>query len=149
VRLADQDRSRWDVALVEEGRSIVRACLRRNQPGRYQLQAAINAVHTDLITDWTQVVALYDRLLRIDPSPVVALNRAVAVAEVDGPAVALRIVDDIDDLDEYYVFHAVRADLLGRLGRPGDARAAYDPAIVLTGNPVERQYLERRRSETS
>jgi RNA polymerase sigma-70 factor (ECF subfamily) len=147
VRLADQDRSRWDAALVEEGRSIVRACLRRNRPGRYQLQAAINAVHTDPVTDWTQVVALYGQLLRINPSPVVALNRAVAVAEVDGPAVALRIVDALDQLDRYHIHHAVRADLLARLGRHHDARAAYDRAIALTANPVEREHLERRRRE--
>jgi RNA polymerase sigma-70 factor (ECF subfamily) len=147
VRLADQDRSRWDTPLVEEGRAIVRACLRRDRPGRYQLQAAINAVHTDPVTDWTQVVALYDQLRRIDASPVVALNRAVAVAEVDGPAVALRIVDDIDHLDGYHIYHAVRADLLGRLGRPHDARAAYGRALALTGNPVEREHLARRRRE--
>lgn len=147
VRLADQDRSRWDTALIEEGRGIVRACLRRNQPGRYQLQAAINAVHIDPVTDWTQVVALYDQLLRIDPSPVVAPNRAVAVAEIDGPAVALRIVDTIDHLDDYHVYHAVRADLLERLDRSHDARAAYDRAIELTGNPAERDHLKRRRRE--
>ena len=147
VRLADQDRSRWDAALVGEGRAIVRACLRRNQPGRYQLQAAINAVHTDPVTDWSQVVALYDQLLRIDPSPVVALNRAVAVAETEGAAGALRIVDGIDHLDGHHIYHAVRADLLGRLGRHDEARAAYDLAIGLTSNPIERQHLKRRRRE--
>ncbi|HEY8300286.1 MAG TPA: RNA polymerase sigma factor [Jatrophihabitans sp.] len=145
VRLADQDRSRWDAALVAEGRTLVRACLRRNQPGRYQLQAAINAAHTDPVTDWTQVVALYDHLQRIDPSPVVALNRAVAIAETDGPGAALGIVDRLD-LDRYYLFHAVRADLLRRLARPVEARLAYNRAIELTGNAVERAHLERELS---
>jgi RNA polymerase sigma-70 factor (ECF subfamily) len=148
VRLADQDRSHWNAALVEEGRSLVRACLRRNRPGRYQLQAAVNAVHTDPVTDWTQVVALYDQLLLVDPSPVVALNRAVAVAEIAGPDAALHIVDAIDDLDGYHIYHSIRADLLDRLGRHHDARAAYDLAIALTGNPVERDHLQRRRRET-
>ncbi|WP_029137301.1 RNA polymerase sigma factor [Nakamurella lactea] len=147
VRLADQDRSRWDADLIQEGRSIVRECLRRNRPGRYQLQAAINAVHTDPVTDWAQVLALYDRLTRLDPGPVVALNRAVAVAEVEGAASALALVDGIAGLDRFHVFHAVRADLLSRLGRPGQARAAYDRAIELTANQVERTYLDQRRSE--
>jgi RNA polymerase sigma-70 factor (ECF subfamily) len=145
VRLPDQDRSRWDMALIDEGRTLVRACLRRNRPGRYQLQAAINAAHTDPVTDWTQIVALYDQLQRIDPSPVVALNRAVAVAETDSPDAALAIVEGLA-LDGYYVFHAVRADLLERLGRVDAARTAYDRAIELAGNPVERAHLVRRRA---
>jgi RNA polymerase sigma-70 factor (ECF subfamily) len=149
VRLADQDRSRWDAALLDEGRQIVRACLLRGSPGRYQLQAAINAAHADPVTDWTQVLALYDQLLRIDPSPVVQLNRAVAVAEVEGPDLALRIVDRIRGLDGYYIRHAVRADLLSRLGRPADARAAYRRAAALTDNTVEREYLERRCLDTT
>ena len=149
VRFTDQDRSRWDPNLLTEGRAIVRACLRRDQPGRYQLQAAINAVHTDPVTDWAQVVALYDQLLRIDPSLVVALNRAVAIAELDGPNPALRIVDDITGLDAYYLYHAVRADLLGRLDRPEEARAAYDRALGLTTNPVERQHLARQHRSNS
>ena len=146
VRLSDQDRSRWDRAMIAEGRDLVRECLRRNRPDRYQLQAAISAVHTDPVTDWTQVLALYDQLARLDPGPVVALNRAVAVAEVHGPAAALRLVDVLP-LPNYHLCHAVRADLLGRLGRTNEARAAYDRAIALTGNPVERGHLQRLRSE--
>jgi RNA polymerase sigma-70 factor (ECF subfamily) len=144
VRLADQDRSRWDAALVAEGRDIVRACLRRNQPGRYQILAAINAVHTDPVTDWTQVLALYDQLARLDPGPVVALNRAVAVAEVDGPASALSLIDDLS-LDGYHLFHAIRGDLLARLGRAAEAREAFAAAARLTGNERERDYLLARR----
>jgi RNA polymerase sigma-70 factor (ECF subfamily) len=143
VRLADQDRSRWDAGLVTEGRVIVRGCLRRNRPGRYQLLAAINAVHTDPVTDWNQVRALYDQLIRLDPSPVVALNRAVAVAEVSGPAAALSLIDDLD-LSGYHVFHAVRGDLLARLGRAADARQAFRAAARLTGNQREREYLLAR-----
>ncbi len=126
VRLADQDRTRWDAHLVAEGRDLVRACLRRNRPGRYQVLAAINAVHTDLVTDWTQILALYDQLIRIDPSPVVALNRAVAVAEADGPAAALALTDRLD-LDGYHLYHAIRGDLLARLGRPAPARRSRPP----------------------
>jgi RNA polymerase sigma-70 factor (ECF subfamily) len=144
VRLADQDRSRWDTSLVAEGRAIARACLRRNAPGRYQLLAAINAVHTDPVTDWNQVLALYDQLARLDPSPVVALNRAVAVAEVDGPAAALRLVDSLG-LDGYHLFHAIRGDLLARLGRAADARQAFQSAARLTQNQRERNYLLARR----
>jgi RNA polymerase sigma-70 factor (ECF subfamily) len=144
VRLADQDRSRWDAASIEEGRAIVRACLRRNQPGRYQIQAAINAVHTDPVADWTQVLALYDQSLQIDPSPLVELNRAVAVAEVYGPDRALSILGGLD-LAAYHIFHAVRADLLARSGHTDAARAAYNQAIELTGNSVERDHLARRR----
>ncbi|NUS15522.1 MAG: sigma-70 family RNA polymerase sigma factor [Streptomyces sp.] len=145
VRLADQDRSRWDAELIAQGRSIVRACLRRNQPGRFQLLAAMNAVHTDPVTDWTQIVALYDQLAQLDPSPVVALNRAVAVAETEGPAAALRLVDDLD-LESFYLFHAVRGDLLARLGRTSEARQAFDTAASLTGNKAEHAYLIARRS---
>ncbi|WP_043843009.1 RNA polymerase sigma factor [Amycolatopsis taiwanensis] len=149
VRLADQDRSQWDGCLVAEGRAIVRACLRRNHPGRYQLLAAINAVHTDPVTDWSQVLALYDQLAQLDPSPVVALNRAVAVAEVEGPAVALRLVEELN-LDRYHLFHAIRGDLLARLGRAVQARQSFEAAAGLTKNQRERDYLLTRcRSLTS
>ena len=148
VLLADQDRSRWDHALIAEGQDLVRQCLRRGQPGPYQIQAAINAVHSDArtaaATDWNQILALYDQLLAVAPSPVVALNRAVAVAEVDGPAAALALVGELD-LDRYYLFHAIRADLLRRLGRPADAGAAYQAAIERAGNAAERAYLARAR----
>ena len=148
VLLADQDRSRWDRNLIDEGRQIVRRCLRWNQPGPYQIQAAINAVHADARTvaetDWRQIVALYDQHMAIAPSPVVALNRAVAVAEVDGPGAALALVEN-SRLDGYYVFHAIRADLLRRLGRTADAVAAYDAAIALTENSAERSFLDARR----
>ena len=146
VPLAEQDRGRWDRALIAEGQEIVRLCLRRNQPGPYQIQAAINAVHSDAPTDWSQVLQLYDQLLAIAPSPVVALNRAVAVAEVDGPEAALPLVDALD-LDGYHVFHAVRADLLRRLGRGEEAASAYEAAIARSENAVERDFL-RGRSET-
>ena len=146
--LADQDRGRWDRDRIAEGQAIVRRCLRRNQPGPYQLQAAINAVHSDAptaaATDWRQILALYDQLLALAPSPVVALNRAVAVAEVEGPAAALALVDGLD-LDGYHLFHAIRADLLRRLGRDAEAVAAYEAAIARTGNAAERAFLERRR----
>jgi len=144
VRLTDQDRTRWDADRVAEGRHIVRACLRRNQPGRYQLLAAINAAHTDPVPDWAQVLALYDRLVQLDPSPVVALNRAVAVAELDGPAAALRLVDSLH-LPGYYLQHAIRADLLDRLGRAAEARDAFDTAAGLTRNQRESAYLAARR----
>jgi len=148
VPLADQDRGRWDRALIAEGQAIVRRCLRRNEPGPYQIQAAINAVHTDApiapATDWSQIVALYDQLLTYDPSPVVALHRAVAVAEVDGPASALALVDSLD-LGTQHLFHAIRAELLSRLGRVVDAEAAYEEAIDGTDNTAEREYLRRKR----
>jgi RNA polymerase sigma-70 factor, ECF subfamily len=148
VLLADQDRSLWDRALIAEGQAIVRACLRRNQPGPYQIQAAINAVHTDAptaaATDWRQIVELYDQLLAMTPTPVVALNRAVAVAEVDGPEAGLALVDELD-LDAYHLFHAIRADLLRRLGRNADAALAYDAAIARTEAGPERAFLESRR----
>jgi RNA polymerase sigma-70 factor (ECF subfamily) len=146
VRLADQDRSLWDADLIAQGRAIVRACLRRNQPGRIQLLAAINAVHTDPVTDWTQIIALYDQLVQLDPSPVVALNRAVALAEIEGPAVALRLVDDLD-LKAFHLFHAIRGDLLARLGRIGEARQAFDTAASLTSNQAEHAYLIARRNQ--
>ncbi len=146
VPLGDQDRGRWDGRLMNEGRAIVRRCLARNQPGPYQIQAAIHAVHSDARdasgTDWPQIVRLYDQLIAIAPSPVVALNRAVAVAEVDGPRAALALVDALD-LESYYLFHAIRADLLRRDGRPGDAALAYKAAIARTDNVRERAFLER------
>jgi RNA polymerase sigma-70 factor, ECF subfamily len=148
VLLADQDRSRWDRDLMADGQAIVRACLRRNQPGPYQIQAAINAVHSDAATaadtDWHQILQLYDQLLMLAPSPVAALNRAVAVAEVDGPQAALAALDDLR-LDGFYLFHAIRADLFRRLERDADAALAYDAAIALAGNSAERAFLERRR----
>ena len=148
VLLADQDRERWDRELIAEGQALVRRCLRRNQPGPYQLQAAINAVHSDAptaaLTDWWEIVALYDQLMAIAPSPVVALNRAVAVAEVDGPAAALALVDELD-LGGLHLFHAIRADLLRRLGRRPEAALAYEKAIELAENAAERAFLQRRR----
>ena len=150
VRLADQDRRRWDRGLVAEGQAIVRRCLRRNQPGPYQIQAAINAVHSDAPTagdtDWRQILLLYDQLMALAPSPVVALNRAVAVAEVEGPEAALALVDGLD-LGGYRQFHAVRADLLRRLGRDAEAALAYEAAIVRTENATEREFLRRSRRD--
>ena len=152
VLLADQDRSRWDLALIDEGQALVRECLRRNRPGPYQIQAAINAVHTDAPTaaetDWRQIVALYDQLLAIVRTPVVALNRAVAAAEVHGPETALQIVEGLD-LPDYYPFHVTRADLLRRLGRSDEAAEAYATAAQLTDNRAERRFLERRRAQVS
>jgi len=148
VLLADQDRSRWDAALIAEGQALVRRCLRLNLPGPYQLQAAMAAVHSDAPTaaetDWRQIVQLYDLLLTIIPSPVARLNRAVAVAELDGPAVALTQLDGLD-LGSYGPFHAVRADLLRRLGRLDEAAAAYEAAIAHTANVVEQDFLRGRR----
>jgi RNA polymerase sigma-70 factor, ECF subfamily len=144
VLLGEQDRTRWDRALIAEGQTIVRWCLRRNQPGAYQLQAAINAVHADAATieqtDWSQIVALYDQLLAVAPTPVVALNRAIAIGEVQGPAVALPLVDELA-LDNYHPFHATRADLLGRLGRHREAAAAYQRAAALAPSEAEREFL--------
>jgi RNA polymerase sigma-70 factor (ECF subfamily) len=149
VLLGEQDRTLWDAELIAEGHDLVRACLRRNQPGPYQLQAAIGAVHSDagsaVQTDWRQIVQLYDQLLAIMPTSIVALNRAVAVAEMDGPSVGMAALADLD-LDGYYLFHAVRADLLVRLDRPSDAAAAYDRAIDLVTNTAERAFLEQRRA---
>jgi RNA polymerase sigma-70 factor (ECF subfamily) len=148
VLLPDQDRTRWDRALIAEGQALVAACIRRNQPGVYQLQAAVNAVHSDAATaadtDWGQILQLYDQLLALSPTPIVALNRAVAVAEVHGPATALTAVDALD-LGGYHLFHATRADLLRRLGRAGEAADAYDAALDLVGNAAERRFLEARR----
>ncbi|MFD6158369.1 RNA polymerase sigma factor [Nocardia sp. NPDC060256] len=149
VPLPAQDRDRWDRERIAEGHAIVRECLRRNQPGPYQLQAAINAVHTDApiaaATDWPQIVRLYDQLAALTPSPIVALNRAVAVAEVDGPDVALALLDDLD-LEKYHLYHAIRADLLERLGRTTEAAAAFDAALARTGNAAEQALLARRRA---
>src|SRR5262245_48993324 len=148
VLLGGQDRSRWDHAMIAEGQDLVRTCLRRNQPGPYQLQAAINAVHSDAATaadtDWGQILALYDQLMALAPTPVVALNRLVAVAEVHGPGPALDLADQLG-LDGYHLFHATRADLLRRLGRRADAAEAYDAAIARAANNAERSYLARQR----
>ncbi|MFF5174664.1 RNA polymerase sigma factor [Micromonospora sp. NPDC000089] len=150
VPLAEQDRTRWDPVLVTEGQALVRRCLRRDRPGPYQVQAAIHAVHsaapTAAGTDWRQVLQLYDQLRAYDPGPVVALNRAVALAEVRGPAEALAVLDALN-LDGYHVFHAVRADLLRRLGRAAEAARAYDTAAERTPNEAERAYLRRRREQ--
>jgi RNA polymerase sigma-70 factor (ECF subfamily) len=147
VKLADQDRERWDRSRIDEGETLLRVCLTRNRPGPYQLQAAINAVHSDARspeqTDWAQVLALYDLLIGIAPSPVVALNRAVAVAELQGPESALALVEALD-LDRYHLFHAVRADLLRRVGRDADAAAAYQAALALCENVRERDFLRRQ-----
>jgi RNA polymerase sigma-70 factor (ECF subfamily) len=153
VTLDRQDRGAWDRGLIAEGHALVRERLASGEaPGRYQVLAAINAVHTDAAdardTDWSQVAALYDQLVRLDPSPVVALNRAIAIAELDGPHVALALVDELAaPLASYHAFHATRADLLRRLGRSDDAREAYDRAIHLTRNAAEMAYLTRRRTE--
>jgi RNA polymerase sigma-70 factor (ECF subfamily) len=150
VVLGEQDRSLWDAQRVAEGHALVRACLAIGRPGPYQLLAAVNAVHTDAATaaetDWSQVLTLYDRLVALTPSPVVRLNRAVALAEVDGTQVGLAEVDRLAGaLSAYHALHATRADLLRRLGRPAEARAAYDAALALTDNPGERAFLTRRR----
>ncbi|HEX4127652.1 MAG TPA: sigma-70 family RNA polymerase sigma factor [Acidimicrobiales bacterium] len=147
--LHEQDRTQWDRDRISEGQQLVRVCLRRNTPGPYQIQAAINAVHSDAArareTDWGQILALYDQLLVYDPSPVVALNRAVALAEVEGPAAGLAGVDTLP-LGSYYLFHAVRADLLRRLDRRPEAAAAYDAALARTENEAERSFLARARA---
>ena len=153
VPLHEQDRGGWDRELITEGHDLVRDCLRRAEstgrgPGRYQILAAINAVHTDAPTaadtDWSQIATLYQQLYAVDPSPIVQLNRAIAVAELDGPEVGLAMVDKLP-LTTYHAWHATRADLLRRLGRSADARAAYDAAIEATENEAERAYLSRRR----
>jgi RNA polymerase sigma-70 factor (ECF subfamily) len=150
VRLGQQDRSLWTRSLIEEGHALVRACLRRNMPGPYQIQAAISAVHADAptadATDWSQIVQLYDQLLELAPTPVVALNRAIALAELDGPAPALAILDDLD-LENYHLYHAARADLLQRLGRNADAAVEYDKALALATNAIEKEHLRRRRDD--
>ncbi|TDB78945.1 RNA polymerase sigma factor, partial [Actinomadura sp. KC216] len=152
VLLADQDRGLWDRGLVEEGQALVRECLRRNRPGPYQIQAAINAVHSDAVraedTDWRQILQLYDQLMVVAPTPVAALNRAVAVAEVEGVEEALAVVDELD-LGQYYLFHAIRADLLRRLGRGVEAAAAYDEAMERTENEAELAFLRGRRLSVS
>jgi RNA polymerase sigma-70 factor (ECF subfamily) len=149
VPLPEQDRSRWDRELIDEGHRIVRDCLRRNRPGPYQIQAAINAVHTDAAraedTDWGQIVRLYDQLMAVAPAPVVELNRAVAVAELDGPDAGLRLIEGLQ-LPRYHVFHAIRADFLRRAGRVAEARAAYATAAELAGNEPERAFLRSRLS---
>jgi RNA polymerase sigma-70 factor, ECF subfamily len=156
VPLAEQDRGAWDATLIAEGHRLVRerlaAAAAGAAPGRYQILAAINAVHTSARdmrdTDWSQVLALYNQLVRLDPSPIIALNRAIAVAELDGPEVALAAVDRLEHrLAGYHAYHATRADLLRRLGRSQQSRAAYDKAIELAGNTAETAYLTRRRDE--
>ena len=147
ILLADQDRDQWDRELIAEGQAIVRACLRRNQPGPYQIQAAINAAHSDASspadTRWDQIVQLYDQLLAVAPSPIAALHRAVAVAELDGPQAALGLLADLR-LDDYYLFHAIRADLLRRAGQPAEAAAAYEVALANCGNVTESEFLRGR-----
>jgi len=144
VPLGEQDRTHWDRALIQEGQAILRQCVRRNQPGPNQLQAAINAVHADAATveetDWQQIVALYDQLLGVTPTPVVALNRAIAIGELQGPAAALPLVEKLD-LDNYYAFHVTRADLLRRLGRHREAAAAYQRAAAMAPTEAEREFL--------
>jgi RNA polymerase sigma-70 factor (ECF subfamily) len=153
VSIDEQDRGAWDSALVAEGHRLVRERLATGVgPGRYQILAAINAVHTSARdvrdTDWSQVVALYDQLVRLDPSPIIALNRAIAVAEIDDPEVALAVIDRLDDaLAGYHAYHGTRADLLRRLSRSQESRAAYDKAIELSGNTAERAFLARRREQ--
>ncbi len=149
VPLPEQDRGRWDRNLIQEGQALVRRCLRRNQPGPYQIQAAINAVHSDAPTaaqtDWSQILALYDQLLAITPTPVIALNRAVAVAELDGPQVGLELIRELP-LDHYYLYHAIRADLLRRLGYTDQAEVAYLAAIERTDNAAEIAFMKERIS---
>ena len=148
VLLPDQDRSLWDTALIAEGQQLVRACLRRNMPGPYQIQAAINAVHSDAmqasLTDWGQILRLYDQLFAFVPTQVVALNRAVALAEIHGPQAGLAAVDVLD-LDGYHPYHVARADLLTRLGRHEAAVREYDAALALTANQAEHRFLTQRR----
>ena len=153
VRLADQDRSLWDRDRIAEGHRLVRACLRRDQPGPFQIHAAIAAVHADApiaeLTDWSQIVALYDQLRVHRPDAVVTVNRAVAVAELSGPDAGLAALAEIDTaaVESYQPFHAVHADLLRRAGLGNEALDAYDRALALTTNPVEARFLARRRTE--
>jgi RNA polymerase sigma-70 factor (ECF subfamily) len=155
IRMADQDRRLWDPGLIAEGQAIVRACVRRGHPGPYQVQAAVNAVHsiapTFTDTDWDAILTLYDQLYELTPTPVVALNRAVALAEVHGPAAGLAAVDDLcsSGLDGYYLFHAARADLLRRLGRNAESATAYATARSLTSNPAEQAFLDGRLASLS
>jgi len=150
VLLADQDRGLWDRTLITEGKELVRRCLEINRPGPYQIQAAIQAVHSDAEvasdTDWWQILQLYNQLMVLAPGQVVELNRAVAVAEVEGPEVALALVEGID-LDGYYLYHSIRADLLRRRGRDAEATLAYERALALTDNGAEREFLDRRLRE--
>jgi RNA polymerase sigma-70 factor (ECF subfamily) len=144
VLLGEQDRAQWDRGLIEEGQAALRHCLGRNRPGIYQLQAAINAVHADAATveqtDWVQILTIYDRLLAVSPTPVVALNRAIAVGEVHGPAAALALVDELP-LDNYYLFHGARADLLWRLNRKLEAASAYEQAARMAPTDAEREFF--------
>jgi RNA polymerase sigma-70 factor (ECF subfamily) len=152
VRLGEQDRRLWDLGLIAEGQAIVRACVQRGRRGPYQIQAAINAVHSVApsfnSTDWHAILTLYDQLYELTPTPVVALNRAVALAEVRGPSAGIAAVDDLrsSGLDSYYLFHATRADLLRRLGRTTEAAAAYATARALATNPVEQAFLDSQRA---
>ena len=150
VRLGDQDRTLWTRSMIDEGHALVRACLRRNMPGPYQIQAAIAAVHADAAvasdTDWSQIVQLYDQLLALTPSSIVALNRAIAIAELDGPEPALAILDRLD-LGSYHLYHAARADMLEKLRRTAEAAAAYQRALELTSNEVEQAHLRRRLAD--
>jgi RNA polymerase sigma-70 factor (ECF subfamily) len=150
VPLADQDRSRWDQSLIDEGQDLLRWCLRRDQPGRFQVQAAINAVHSDAAapeeTDWRQIVHLYDVLLTLHPTPIVELNRAIAISELEGPQAALNLIEPLD-LDDYYLWHVSRAQFLVGLGRTDEAAAEYRRALTLTDNPAERHLLTNRLSD--
>jgi RNA polymerase sigma-70 factor (ECF subfamily) len=150
VPLAEQDRSRWDRGRIAEGQALLRECLARNNPGPYQLQAAINAVHSDARqsrdTDWRQILAIYDQLMALTPSPVVALNRAVAVAELEGPEMALRLVDELK-LQQYYLWHAVRGELLRRSGKSAESESAYSDALALCENEREQEFLRKKLSE--
>ena len=150
VRLADQDRNLWDRARIEEGQSLLRGCLARNRPGPYQLQAAINAVHSDAhdarVTDWRQIVTIYDQLMALTPNPVIAMNRAVAVAELEGPEKALTLLDELE-LERYHLWHAVRADLLRRMGRFEEAGLSYRRAIERCENGREKEFLQKRSEE--
>ena len=152
VLLADQDRRLWNRERIAEGQALVRACLQRNHPGPYQLQAAINAVHSDAASadgvDWQQILQLYNQLLAIEPTAIVALHRAVAVAEVSGAPLALTLVDELD-LRQYHLFHAIRADLLRRLGRTVEAAAAYEAALALAENSLEQDFLRRQLARCS
>jgi RNA polymerase sigma-70 factor, ECF subfamily len=152
VPLGEQDRLRWDRALIGEGQELLRTCIRRNRPGSYQLQAAINAVHAEALsieeTDWFQIVALYDQLLVISPTPVVAMNRAIAIGEVRGPHAALALLDELA-LDDYYSFHATRADLLARLGRDSEATVAYERAAAMAPTDAEGGLLQARRPNST
>jgi len=152
VRLRDQDRARWDRTMIEEGHAIVRVCIRRDQPGPYQLQAAIQAVHCNAdsfeATDWHQIVALYDHLLSVMPTPVVALNRAIALGEIEGPGAALTALDAIGpDLDNYHLMHAARGTTLRRLGKRDAAKAAYERAVQLAATEADRRFLTQQIEE--